>query len=58
MSFEMGNEAYKVKPLIGAQNYQQSKVAIENFLSVDGTMKVVDGSEKKSSTPHTEPEDR
>ena len=57
MSLETGSEAYKVKPLAGAQNYQQWKVAMENILSVDGTMKVVDGSEKKPSIPPTKPKE-
>lgn len=53
MSLEISTEAYKVKPLAGAQNYQQWKGAIENILSVDGTLNAALGTEKKPSNVPT-----
>lgn len=55
MSLEMGHDSYEIKPLIAAQNYQQWKMAIENILSVDGTLKVALGEESKPSDPSTLP---
>lgn len=57
MLLETGSEAYKIRPVIDAQNYQLWKV-VGNILWVDGIMKIVDGSEKKPSKSPTELEEK